>query len=240
MAFVQAALLGLAAITVCFTADLRRRSIVELDLDARQGEWNKVLALARHIPNLPAASRVDANRALFHAGGLGETLFSIPQTKSNLFIPDVRAGNASFLPLSDLWLELGVVNAAQHYASEALEIRGPSPWTLRQLARITLVKGKPLASRVFLSRLKQSPLHRAWAEDQLRAVENGTAEHDPNVCGLQALCLPTDVPSEGWPPEDLLSRLLENNATNGWLLNTLPLTCCCPSSWSDSFENWST
>ena len=58
-------------------------------------------------------------------------------------------------------------------------------------------------------------MHRAWAEEQLRAVENGTAEHDPGICGLQALCLNTDVPAEGaWPPEDLLPRLVENNATN--------------------------
>ena len=211
---VQAAFLLATGTALWLTFNARERAIVRVDVCARQGDWAGVLATARHIPNSPAATRLDVHRALFHSGGLGDTLFSVAQLKEQPLIPGLLAGSGAYLPISELWLELGLVSAAQHYASEALELRGPRPWILRQLARICLLKDQPLASRVFLNRLKAFPSQRDWAERRLVAIDSGVAPPDEDLAPIRRLGLSSDLVSNNWAVPEFLHHLLQANRTN--------------------------
>jgi hypothetical protein len=167
------------------------------------------------MSNTTPGARLDIARALFHTGQLGDRLFSFPRKKDEPLIPDLRAGWEAYLPTSEAFLDLGLVNAAQHYACESLEIGGPGLWTLRQLSKVCLLKGQPAASRIFLKRLSSVPGHADWAAERLEAIESDPGNaRCAELAALRPMCLTVDYPYQGLPIEDLLQKLLEANATN--------------------------
>ncbi|MBN1894804.1 hypothetical protein JW906_09930, partial [bacterium] len=105
------------------------------------------------------------NRAMQHLGMLPDRMFSFPQTLGidGLFFP----GEFRYLiPLqcSDLYFDLGHVNEAQHWAHEAVALRGETAWNLQRLVQTHLVRGETEAAAGCLSMLKKTVFHRKWAE----------------------------------------------------------------------------
>lgn len=208
----QTGLIGVMGAGLWVNLDFREKALARVDLCARKGDWSGVLAHARGIPNPPAATRVDTHRALYHLGGLGERLFTIPQSKEVGLIPDLTAEPGAYLPLSELWYDLGMINAAQHYVCEAMEMRGPRPWILRQQARICLAKNQPVAARIFLNRLRAFPFQREWAENRLKEVESGGLV--PELERAQRLTPSSDLVITRWDPVTTLAHLCEGCPTN--------------------------
>jgi len=114
----------------------------------------------------------------------------------------------------ELLLRLGCVNEAEVSASEALEMLGPRPRILRELALISVVKRRPDTARVYLCALSKDIVHGGWASERLRRLHD-----DPSLASDKDIALWRSL----YPPEDkkmpmredrMLQRLVNWNKQN--------------------------
>lgn len=197
----------------CHSASLR--TLARFEHWVHRLDWNKALAAAGDMRAWTPGARLHLLRTLSHTRRLPDDLFAYPQRRGLEILPGYEAGLETNSALAETLLELGQVNLAEHLAHEALELEGARPATLRLLARINLVKGRPEGARVFLNRLRLVPFHRAEAEHELRALADdpgGTNRADLAV--IRARLPRTDEPDSSLPTEPLLRQLLEANPTN--------------------------
>jgi len=96
-----------------------------------------------------------------------------------------------FFQFGDLYLQLGLVNEAEHEARQALELRGYYPLILKRLVFINIVKGRTEAAKVFLRELSTYPFYGGWAQDALRHLQtdplwssNSQIEHIRSVMAM--------------------------------------------------------
>jgi len=209
----------LAAILVAlFTPDRDARRVLKANCLARDGKWKELLAEIDRHPRqaYPASVMMDVNRALYETGRLGDRMFFYLQTPDLLF--ELGAKATSFKGACDLLLRLGCVNEAEHVALEALEIKGERPETLRRLATICIVKGRPGAARILLGALTRDIIHGERARDTLRRLDaDPLLSKDPEIRRLKSVMLESDmvVTSKAkHVKETLLLSLLARNPSN--------------------------
>lgn len=155
---------------------------------------------------------VEANRALYHCGRLGDGLFSLPQRAGGkgLFL---ASDQCQLLPLraSDLFLDLGLVNEAQHWAHEAMSVAGETAWNLQRLVQVNEIKSDPLVADKYLAKLRKT----LWYDRTAGAGgRHALLGQDPSTCPDAAevrasmpasdfLCSPSE-------PERALEELAKN------------------------------
>jgi len=191
------------------------RDALRINFLARREMWPEFLEeLRRHPPDEYSDSLLcDVNRALYETDRLSSDMFAYPQRPGVLF--RVGAGGVSLPGSCDVLLRLGCVNQAEHTAHEALEVSGERPQTLRQLAIVNIVKGRPETARIFLSVLRKDVIHGPWAEDCLRRLDaDPSLSDDEGVCRLRNFMPLRDVIAAATIDEDVLTALLERNAKN--------------------------
>lgn len=218
MLAVVLALATLAPLTV--TSQSPSRIFLELDYRARQHEWAKVVALAARLPPERGtvemgSAMIDTTRALFHLGQLPEALFTLPWKKGSYVLPHTGNGFGWSIAMSELMLELGQVNYAEHWAYEALETKGNRPGLLKCLALAYLAKDQPEAARVYLGLLKTHLLCGRWAADWLDRLNLDPAwRATPELLAIRTVMPKTDLPSAYLPTDALLKQLLAANSGN--------------------------
>jgi hypothetical protein len=221
----QASVLGLVAAVGVMCCDPATRALLRVDKFARQRDWQAVLAQAsrlhapsihaREIPASLQGAYVDIERALYHRGLLSEELFSLWRPSGLPLFPAGGQMRDWCVPLSELFLELGQVNYAEHWAHEALELKGERPEILRTLGIVNQLKGRPAAARIFLSRLAKSPIQGAWARRKLVEMNNDpSGEHDPELPQLRAIMVNSDHPASYLDTQTLLRQALSANPHN--------------------------
>jgi hypothetical protein len=212
---IRAALGALAAAVFVGTFDFQRRALLRIQSAAERRDWPRALAAAAPLRTLPVPARLQVNRALFHTGRLTNDLLKFPQPAGADLLSSLADGPDVCLPLCDTLLELGQVNLAEHYAQEAVEVRGEQPAVLWRLAQINLVKERPLAARVYLNVLQSVPFHRIEARRWLRLLDRdpggGTVE---GIAQLRAVRTRSDMVEYYFPTEVLLRQLLQANRQN--------------------------
>jgi hypothetical protein len=212
---VQVALGVLALILMAWSFDHERRALWRIQSEAERGDWGGVITAAAGLREYPVQARLQVNRALHHLGRLTGELFCHPQRSGLDLLASLADGLIACTPLSDTLLELGQVNLAEHYAHEALELRGERPELLWRLARINLVKERPEAARIFLNRLHRAPFHRGRADAWLEAIEHDrTMAGQPEIVHLRSLRPTQDWVERVFPTEPMLRQLLEANRRN--------------------------
>jgi hypothetical protein len=213
-------------LAVAWTArNPHRQALLRVDYHARRQEWAAVLD---QVPNLdlrgiranrmPAAlitAFLDIRRALYETGRLSDDLFSLPCPSGLPLLPTTGQGFYWCIPASELLLELGHVNYAEHWAHEALEIKGERPETLKTLATVNQLLDRPNAARVFLNRLARNPAHASEARRRLAQLEaDPSGERDARLQQLRSVMLKTDHPSAYLDAETLLREALAANPHN--------------------------
>lgn len=201
-----------------FAHDRPSKLVLEIDYYAQREMWTETLRAADRMPK--GQFHVHCNRnimlALYHTGRLGDEMFRYAQVPGvGLFnVPKAERGPASFFLDSRLFLELGEVNLAQKWASEALECDGDSPKILKQLAIINVLKGRPDGARMFLTALSKKPLHRREALRMLEQLDKDPQlECNPEVrCIRRCMILEDDVMA--LDVDQMLIKLLQRNPRN--------------------------
>jgi hypothetical protein len=202
--------------TAALTFDSNSKNLLKVDYFARHHEWAKVLDTASRTKSHPFAVVYQANHALYHTGRLPYEMFSIPQSfgKDGLLMP-MNYGLSAPMQNSDIYLELGHVNEAQHWAHEMLTWKGCVPSVLMRLALINLVKGENNAARKFLLILKKCVIQNERADYYLGLLDNPQQLNaDSDIQSMRATMNDTDLPFSGDPTPRILTVLLENNKHN--------------------------
>ena len=117
-----------------------------------------------------------------------------------------------FEALGDLSLRLGLVNAAEHEAHEALEGLGDHPAILKRLALINITKGQTEAAKVCLRSLRKHLHHGRYADQILRRLQRDPQlATDPEIEAIRSVMIKTRSPTHFLQGFD---ELLSVNARN--------------------------
>jgi len=178
-------------------------------------KWPELLRDAQQVPrekyNMVLNCQID--RALFHTGELTSRLFSYPQRPQGLL--GVRP-QSHYLIAAELFLELGLVNDAEHLAHESLEIYGSHPMNLKQLALINIAKGQSDTARVFLRAMSRDLVLGRWALDCLERLEKKQLPADERIRRINPFIIVNDRLSVStfFNVDEILGKLLRHNPKN--------------------------
>jgi hypothetical protein len=153
---------------------------------------------------------------LYYTGQLGDQLFACPQNyyTGDLIFSEVHGGNVVFMDRAEMCLELGLVNVAEKIAYEFLGGADDSPFILKQLATINIVKGQIETARVFLRALSRNLVYGKEAGDILQRLESDPLlEKDERIKHLRSVMMATDD-IYGSYDETWLEELLQRNRYN--------------------------
>jgi hypothetical protein len=206
-------LLTIAGSAVFLSRDENLKTRFKVDYYAYHKMWPEVLKSARSNPTNPFIAHT-VNRALYHTHRLGYDMFSWPQSSDYLFLSDKKY-KWMYWQIFDVFLDIGVVNMAEHALTECLEGLGSRPMILQRLALINMVKGNLGSAKIYLGALSKTLFHAEWANNYLDRLET-----DPDLSGdryiqhLRSLCLDKDFPIHSLLNERTLSWLLEKNSQN--------------------------
>jgi hypothetical protein len=156
-------LLGIFMLKFSYNQEEKRK--IQIDYLAEQGQWKELLALSVEIDGYDRQVNFNVNRALYHTGRLLDDLFNYPQLlgTDGLFI-DRILGSQIAIPASDLYFDLGHINASQVLAYEGQTKFKYNPRILKRLALTNIINGKYIVAKKFLDILKKSILHRKWVK----------------------------------------------------------------------------
>lgn len=196
--------------------DVKSKNLLTIEHAARHGQWRKVLDTMNQVKSYPLAVIYQANRALYHLGRLPYEMFSIPQSwnRGGLLMPQNFALSAP-MQNSDIFFELGHINEAQHWAHEALTLKGPTPTILSRLALINLAKGEVEAARKYALILKKCLILNDQADFYLSLANNfKLLDENKLILSIRASMNEIDYPFYGDPTPQQLAILLDNNKHN--------------------------
>jgi hypothetical protein len=208
----------IAAAALLQTAAVKRfpRTVLEVNRDIRREAWADALRTASRTTQWDPILSVQVNRALLRTDRLLDDLFSWPQ----------RFGDEGLIPANSLcrawpeeaarlFLDLGLVGEAQHWAHEALTLRGPTPEILGLLGTIYMLKGDSEAADVFIANLSKAPGGGKKARD-LALCNRSPADlaGRPAYRHILDVMPVEDFISIGKPSDADLYRLLQRNPAN--------------------------
>ncbi len=206
-------LAGIAAIGV--TYDQQRKTLAQIDYYSDQGQYDRLLSVARRAKKLDSAARIRVHWALYHTGRLSQDLFSFPNPPALEPLPGLRGGMASCRPQSRTFFEMGLVNEAEHLAHEALEWEGDRPDLLQLLAQVNVLMDRPKAAAVFLHQLGQMPFQRRSSRAALRNLKaDPQLTSNPRLAEVLSRMMKSDVPHDGAAFASLAESLLDANPRN--------------------------
>ncbi|HDY89386.1 MAG TPA: hypothetical protein ENH82_14885 [bacterium] len=142
-------------------------------------------------------------------------MFSYPQKLRALISLGFLTLDKSFLladlpRLSDTFIQLGLVNNAEHTAMETMELIGEYPAILRQLFFIYIVKGNTMAAKVYLNALSKDFVYGKWAKRYLRNLEEDPLmSTDKEISDLRSVMVDTDHVGS-FTFEGILQSLMDN------------------------------
>ena len=197
--------------------DSRTKLSAQIAYCSRTGQYAPLLTLAAKVPrdDLAPSAELRLQHALYRTDRLCEDLFSFRNQSTWQVLPGLSYGDEACRPQCQVLLELGLVNDAEHYAHEALELEGERPDILRVLVYVNTLKRRPDAARLYLNVLDQVPFQSSWAKAWLRWwPTEPSGMPGSELAWLRSCMLTNDVPHEGLPTEMLLRQLLYRNPSN--------------------------
>jgi len=170
-----------AAESVLIFFDWQKKGMIQIDYYAKTRNWSGVLStghrFGRHM-NPVVAHHV--NRALYHTGQLADNMFAEPQHPSALFlsIKNPAIGWHNY----ELFFELGWVGSSIHELSNSVDMFGPRPCLLKQLALGYMVNEYFSTAKVYLTASSKMLFQDRWAEEYLKKLRA-----DPSLSGDAAI-----------------------------------------------------
>jgi len=216
----QIALLVLvAAPSAWLSFDRNSKKTVQINYFNCRKMWPKVLTVAQEIPMkryFPFCPH-DVNRALYYTGRLGDQMFAYPQNyfTGDLVFSLIDGGNVVFMDRAEMCLELGLVNVAEKIAYEFLGAADESPFILKQLVLINIVKGQIETARVFLRALSRNLVYAGEAKELLKCLESDPQlNRNEHIRYIRSVMMTNDYPFGTYNEGDWLEELLHRNKYN--------------------------
>lgn len=196
------------ATTLLLYRDPGLRRIFRVDYFSRQQKWDQVLEIGRRSPYHYLVCHA-VNRALFHTGQLGDSMFNFPQHPTALFL--TRQGTEALWQKVDTCMDIGLINQSENAATICVETFGERPLLLQRLATINMTKGNVNTAGVFLRALEKVPFWGSVARSNLARLEKDpNCSDNPEVQQWRRVMLKTDFVRDA----DTLTLLLTENPAN--------------------------
>ncbi|MBN1894184.1 hypothetical protein JW906_06800 [bacterium] len=228
-----ASTLGIACsmLAVLCTGETEMKKILKIEVAGRERRWDNILSTAKTMKEPHIRTAWQVNRALYHLGRLPGEMFSFEQAfgTSSLVFSQALSFRMPF-QRRDIFLDLGHVNEAQHWAHEETAPIGDHPENLRVLALVNLAKGQYRTAARFLNNLNQTILYRKWAQRCALHLREGKWEDPGGVIARITGQMPSSdfIVNLEYPERDL-ERILESNPKNKmafeYLMAHYLLTC---------------
>lgn len=206
-------LFAIAGAAALISHDKKLKAFFEVDYYACHRAWPQVLAAARH--NRQTYFVIHAvNRALYHTGRLPYDMFAYPQHPDTLLLTAEEHISAHWKRF-DTYLDLGLVNMAEHDATHCLEILGDRPLLLQRLALINMVKANSDAARSYLGALSKTLFYSHRADDCLSQLDSDSnLSQDDQVRHLRRMMLNNDHDFSFLTTKQMFAELLSENKQN--------------------------
>ncbi|MDO5442999.1 MAG: DUF6057 family protein [Bacteroidia bacterium] len=196
---------------------LLTEKLIALDINAAEGDWDKVLELSEKDLHVNIASYY-YNLACAEKGIMGDGFFNHSQGSltSSLFLwVNQDASQFSNGAAGEVWFRLGDMTQAEQSAVVALQI-SPKHTGVRfitRLAEITLIAGEDASAQKYLNMLSKTLFYRKWARERMPGRTSSSAQAWLNEArtDLQQDNFVFDT-SEAFG--DLLKGLVESNPEN--------------------------
>ncbi len=153
------------------------RIMVEAERAVKAKDWDKAYEICENYAKQGERNHLMSyfrSMALYHQGKLLTNLLDYPQTfgvNSLFFSWKADRNRAEFGGY--VYEQLGAVNAANHWAFEALVGWGETATHLTNLARYSVANGKMAQARKFIAPLKHTLFYRGRARELEKMVETG-------------------------------------------------------------------
>jgi len=202
--------------------NLQEKKKIQIDRLAEQDRWQELLMLCGQIKEYDRLVNFQINRALYHTGQLLDNLFAFDQQlgSDGLFI-DRIIGSQIAMPASDLYLDLGNINASQAMAFEAETKFRYNPRVLKRLFLTHLINEKYAAAQKYSALLGKSILHRKWIDHYQRLLRDSTATPDPFIQVKRRQRPKIDFFIDNKNPNRGLIRMFKENPDNKMALEYL-------------------
>jgi tetratricopeptide (TPR) repeat protein len=178
------AALALAAVGLTYACyDSKRNEVAAYTEFYRQRQWDCILRLARTAPGDELMAQFFTDRALYEKGQLLDEMFRYPQpwgTRGLILNYEMYSGGPEndmvrAMYRSDLFFEMGHMNAALMSAYDNMEVSGKTYGNVKRLAECSMVEGNyPLAMK-YLTMLERTLFYRSYARKYMEILADPKA-----------------------------------------------------------------
>lgn len=168
-------LLGTTALGIYYLADFRKEEVMAYDHFARMKKWNSILRMADKQQPVGPLTVSTLNLALAKTGMMPQYIFHYYQNGTEGLVPTFTKQYTSGVMLSEIYYHLGMINSAQHFAFEAMEVipdYRKSVRCIKRLAETNLINGQYQVAAKYLYMLKHTLFYRKWATETLGYLDN--------------------------------------------------------------------
>jgi len=220
------ALLVISGTVTFFSHNSKLKTFFEIEYYAYHKMWPQLLEASNTYKENNRTVVNTTLQALYYTGRLGYDMFLYPQQPDTMFLFGQRYLRADWQRI-ETFINLGLINWADHAVGESLEKYGERPIILKRAALFNLVKGRIAAAKIYLKALNKTFFYSKWAKDYLKRLE-----HDPNlstdrqVQQLRSFMIEKNYTGLLYKNKNMLLALLEKNSQNkmafeylmGWCL----------------------
>ncbi len=186
----------------------------QIDYYAYNQEWDKVIRLGKEAPKYDRMINFQYNRAIAHNGNLLDSLFTYEQLAGarGLFIDNPFAGEIT-IPASDLYLDLGNINEALHYAFEAQTLIFYSPRVLKRIIDCSIIKRNFRVASEFLNIISNNKLENKWVMQYKNYIQDTALVNKVEWINDKRLNL-SENDTLSFHPRDKMINILNQNPEN--------------------------
>jgi len=211
--FIPAVIFGLK-----LWANFGAESIMKYDYLVRMNRWNDVIKYAEKKPPRNNLSLAMLNLSLAKTGTMGDRMFNFEQNGiDGLFLPFAKEYVAPMMG-SEIFYQLGLVNASQEYSFESTETTPALNKTVRsvkRLAETNLINGHYEVARKYLKLLDKTIFYRKWAHKTEKYLYNeDLINSDPDWGDKRKMLIKKDFFFKVEIMEGALNMLLKENPRN--------------------------
>jgi hypothetical protein len=199
-----------------FSFDQQEKRKIQVDYLAEQGQWEELLQVAHKINKYDRLVNFNVNRALYYTGQLLENMFNYNQMvgTDGLFTTKIIASQIS-IPASDLYFDLGHVQASQVMAYEGQTKYKYNPRILKRLVLTNIINTQYKVANKFLKLLNKSILHKQWVKHYETYLNNEALVNSDPLIQLKRMQKPKfDFFITNRTPNQDLIKLLDENENN--------------------------
>ncbi|MBR5655545.1 MAG: hypothetical protein IKW98_02520 [Prevotella sp.] len=201
-----------------YKTDNQVREAVDYDYLVRAQKWNAILRRSWNHPPETTNGIWATNYALAKKGLLLEKMFHYKQVgPDGLLMDAVRMDPLALYSLSDIALDLGMVNSADRFAFDAkqrLPNNHKSGRLYQRLAETNLVNGNDKVARKYLDILRSTLFYGAWAKKAINLYGNEQALKSDERLGRLRSFRQKENDELAYAKDQMLEELARENPEN--------------------------